>query len=171
MEPKFSHQLKTLRKSLNLTQQQLADKVGLSVNSIRRYESGEREPSMRQIVSIAEKLNLSLSEFLWGKITENEAAETQIKKIAKNLPDSILKSETGGYSVTIAQTLPLETIQVTPDEKTLVNTYRDLNQEYRELTFEFLQIAHQHSNNAKEKEGQRFEKALSERENNKNNQS
>ena len=66
MEPKFSHQLKSVRLSLGLTQQQFAEKVGLSVNSVRRYESGEREPSMRQIGAIAENLGMDIGAFLWG---------------------------------------------------------------------------------------------------------
>lgn len=72
MEPKFSHQLKAVRLSLGLTQQQFAEKIGLSVNSVRRYESGEREPSMRQISAIVDKLGMTLSEFLWGPLSEGK---------------------------------------------------------------------------------------------------
>jgi DNA-binding XRE family transcriptional regulator len=38
--------LKKLRRNANLTQEQLAQKIGLAVSTVRRWERGETEPTM-----------------------------------------------------------------------------------------------------------------------------
>jgi len=50
------------RKWRGLTQQELADAIGISVMSIRRYESGERKPTEEMVKTIAEKLEVHPSE-------------------------------------------------------------------------------------------------------------
>ena len=53
MQLDFGRKLRRFRKQTGLTQQQFAGKIGLSVNSVRRYESGEREPSVAVVGQIA----------------------------------------------------------------------------------------------------------------------
>lgn len=48
--------IRDLRKSRGMTQQELADKSGVSLMSIRRYESGEREPRHDILKKIADAL-------------------------------------------------------------------------------------------------------------------
>src|SRR5438105_12794978 len=47
----FGHWLKQRRKALDLTQERLADRVGCSLPTIEKIESGERRPS-RQIAEL-----------------------------------------------------------------------------------------------------------------------
>lgn len=54
--------IRKFRKWRGLTQQQLADETGLSVMSIRRYETGEREPTEVAVEAIAEVLTVNPSE-------------------------------------------------------------------------------------------------------------
>lgn len=61
MNSQFGMKIKQLRKANHMTQQQLADKSNLSINSIRRYESGERSPSLQAIQSIALALNTDVN--------------------------------------------------------------------------------------------------------------
>jgi DNA-binding transcriptional regulator YiaG len=42
-----NHQIKELRKSLDLTTQALADKIGVTRYTINRWESGESKPQPR----------------------------------------------------------------------------------------------------------------------------
>lgn len=58
----IGEKIRDRRKWRNLTQQQLADAAGMSVMSIRRYESGEREPTERTVETIAQVLNVHPSE-------------------------------------------------------------------------------------------------------------
>lgn len=48
----FGEKLRTLRKGMNLTQQQLAQRVGVQKSIISYYESGERYPSYDVLVKI-----------------------------------------------------------------------------------------------------------------------
>ena len=49
----FGEKLKTLRKELKLTQQQLAERVGVAKSVVSYYESGERYPSYDVLVKLA----------------------------------------------------------------------------------------------------------------------
>ena len=51
--------IRTARKSAGLTQKQLADKLNLSLMSVRRYESGERKLKIDMIQRIADALDVS----------------------------------------------------------------------------------------------------------------
>lgn len=55
----FKDRLKELRKSLNLTQKELAEKIGLSAITIRSYESGRRAPNSEALVKLEEFFNVS----------------------------------------------------------------------------------------------------------------
>ena len=63
---KFSLRLKELRNSKNLSQQKLADIIGISKSSINMYERGEREPGLEMLESIADFFNVDL-DYLLGK--------------------------------------------------------------------------------------------------------
>lgn len=47
----FSEKLLTLRKAKNLTQEQLAEKLDVSRQSISKWESGQAVPEMEKIVA------------------------------------------------------------------------------------------------------------------------
>lgn len=49
-----------LRRAAGLSQDQLADRVGLERRSIQRYESGERDPRFTDLVLIAEALGVTV---------------------------------------------------------------------------------------------------------------
>lgn len=55
--------IKKYRKEAGLTQKQLAEKIGRKEITIRKYESGEREPRISIINDICEALNLPIDEF------------------------------------------------------------------------------------------------------------
>ena len=52
--------LKSLRKSLGLTQQQLADKLGISRVNYTRYETNASSPDFQTLVAIADFYDVSL---------------------------------------------------------------------------------------------------------------
>ena len=49
----FGRRLHEIRKSRGLTQQELADKVGLTKTSICCYENGTRTPTMDTLIDLA----------------------------------------------------------------------------------------------------------------------
>ena len=66
MEPKFGEQIRAMRKHFGLTQAEFAEKSGISVMSLRRYEANERQPTMQAINGMASALGLNVGEVLWS---------------------------------------------------------------------------------------------------------
>jgi len=52
--------IQTLRKSLNLTQEQLANSVGVSIPAVSKWETGTTMPDITLIAPIARKLKKTL---------------------------------------------------------------------------------------------------------------
>lgn len=59
--------IKEIRISLGLTQQQLADKIGISMDYLGNIERGERTPGIKSFVRIADSLDISLDYLLRDK--------------------------------------------------------------------------------------------------------
>ncbi len=61
--------LKELRKKKGMSQLRLATELNTTQNTISRYETGEREPGIDELIKIAEYFNVSV-DYLIGR-TEN----------------------------------------------------------------------------------------------------
>ena len=59
----FGKRIRELRKEQNLTQSELAEKIGLSTNFIGMVERGERNITILKVFKIAAALSVSLAEF------------------------------------------------------------------------------------------------------------
>lgn len=55
----MNKRIKTIRKRLNLTQDEFAEKLGLARNSIASYESGRRTPNEAIVKSICREFNVN----------------------------------------------------------------------------------------------------------------
>ena len=64
----FSHNLQKLRSEKNISQEQLADKIGVSRQSISAWESGKSSPELEKLIALSELFEISLDE-LTGKIS------------------------------------------------------------------------------------------------------
>lgn len=62
----FSERLKTLRKEKKLTQTELASKLDISQKSYSNWESGKAEPTLDNIIKLADLLEVSL-DWLFGR--------------------------------------------------------------------------------------------------------
>lgn len=54
----FNKRLRSTRMARRLTQQKLADSVGLALRSYQCYEQGVREPSLAMLVKLADVLEV-----------------------------------------------------------------------------------------------------------------
>jgi transcriptional regulator with XRE-family HTH domain len=61
---KFSSNVKKLRRKLELSQEELAEKVGCHVNHIGRIERGQADLSLSMLYKIANALGISVKELL-----------------------------------------------------------------------------------------------------------
>lgn len=59
--------LKSARAALDLSQQQLADKVGISRQTINAIEKGDYNPTIKLCISICRVLGKSLDDLFWDE--------------------------------------------------------------------------------------------------------
>lgn len=78
---KFSENLKMLRKRENLTQTELAQKIGVGRSAISMYETGDREPDFIVLEALADTFNVDM-DFLTGRKTEKTPSEDGVEEDA-----------------------------------------------------------------------------------------
>jgi transcriptional regulator with XRE-family HTH domain len=60
---RFGPRLRSLREAVGLTQQQLADRVGVKWESVSRWERGTREPSWGNVLALGKALGVPCTAF------------------------------------------------------------------------------------------------------------
>ena len=65
----FDRILKLLRTEKKMSQQELADALGISKSSIKMYERGERQPNFEVLETIADFFNVDI-DYLLGRTTK-----------------------------------------------------------------------------------------------------
>ncbi len=58
----FASRLKAVRKDAGLTQQTVADRIGISLRNYAAYEGGEKSPELSRLPSVAKALGVSVGE-------------------------------------------------------------------------------------------------------------
>lgn len=61
------------RKEQNLTQEQLAERLGISNKTISKWETGKCMPDYAVVKNLCEKLNVSVSELMDGEETDDKS--------------------------------------------------------------------------------------------------
>lgn len=75
MNIQIANRLCELRKKNNLSQEQLAEKIGVSRQAVSKWERGEASPDTDNLISLAEIYNVSIDEILTGKANVNTKEE------------------------------------------------------------------------------------------------
>ena len=78
----ISEWLKNGRQKINITQEQLADKLGVTRQTISSWETGRSYPDIASIVKMSEIFNMSLDELLKEHPKLNKQDSSKIKTIA-----------------------------------------------------------------------------------------
>ncbi len=90
MNNQFSENLKKIRKENNLSQEQLADELGVSRQAISKWESSVAYPEMDKIIALCEKFNVNIDDLLHKDIKEVKGEEESKKKVNSYI-DEFLK--------------------------------------------------------------------------------
>ena len=69
------------RREKNLTQEQLAEKIGVSNKTVSKWETGKTMPDYSVVELLCQVLNISVSELIAGKEKEPDANNRLMKKI------------------------------------------------------------------------------------------
>ncbi|MBD2826781.1 helix-turn-helix transcriptional regulator [Xenorhabdus sp. 5] len=75
----FSARFLQLRKQHSLTQPQMADRVGIHLTQVRRYESGEAQPSLDILKRIAVTFNVSADWLIFEEEEREPQDELKLK--------------------------------------------------------------------------------------------
>lgn len=73
----FADNLQSIRKEKKLSQEELAEKIGVSRQAISKWEQGSGYPETEKLLTLAQELNVSLDYLMLGeiKVTENNKTE------------------------------------------------------------------------------------------------
>lgn len=106
---KFNEKLAQMRKNNNMSQEQLADRLGVSRQAISKWESGTSMPDMAKILELCKILNCSLEELIDDGINrnthENNNQKVDINNYIKELLDFITKTINMFWSMTFTEKL------------------------------------------------------------------
>ncbi len=73
--------LKELRKETGITQEQLAEKLGVSGRTVSRWENGNNMPDISLLTDIAELYDVSIPEIIDGE-RKSENMNEEVKNVA-----------------------------------------------------------------------------------------
>ena len=68
MENNFSKNLKMLRETKKISQQEIADKIGVDRSTIGYWENGKADPTMINVMKLAETLNVDMITLIGGDL-------------------------------------------------------------------------------------------------------
>ena len=80
------NRIKYFRENKNITQQELAEAMNTSQQSIARYESGERKADQNILFQLATYFNISINDFF--PEIKNKASENDIKLVKEKIGNS-----------------------------------------------------------------------------------
>ncbi len=78
--------LKTLRKEKGLTQEQLAEKLGVAGRTVSRWETATNMPDLSILIQLAEFYDIEVGEILDGE-RKNKAMDKEIKETLNKIAD------------------------------------------------------------------------------------
>ena len=105
----FSDNLKALRYERHITQQQLADALGLSRSTIGMYEKGEREPDFETSEAIADYFNVRLDDLV-GRKNANALLSPTISTYTVTFP--VIGEIAAGYNHCAVEDWSGETVEI-----------------------------------------------------------
>lgn len=100
--------IKQWRKRIGLTQEKLADLVNVHLNTLSRWELGQREPRASEIIKLCEVLGVSEAELLrdpaekrWEvRVILEEPKEVDVMNLTKDAPNEALV-EIGTHKIAV----------------------------------------------------------------------
>ena len=110
MSETFGNRLRALRKKSGLTQEELAEAIGVHLNSVSLWENGEYTPKTQSIKALAKALGVSEADLLndsppdnsgrWVlSITVRQELKEEVIDLAKPIPEisTVVTANTGAY--------------------------------------------------------------------------
>lgn len=93
MDQHIAQRLADLRRQHKLSQEALAEKLGLSRQAVSKWERGESSPDTDNLIALAKIYNMSLDELLNNPVSKEETKEASCVKENENAEDKTTSDE------------------------------------------------------------------------------
>lgn len=87
----IGERLKQIRKQKGMTQEDLAEKLGISFQQIQKYENGKNRISFSNMVELSRYLNVSLDSFLDSPSLASGLSDSNQATVPQKETDELLK--------------------------------------------------------------------------------
>ena len=98
MSDTFGERLRTFRKKTGITQEELADILGISYMTVRRWEAGKVTPRIDEIKALAKALNVTEQDLLNDPPTDNSGWVLTVRMVG-DCREEVLKMRIGIYDI------------------------------------------------------------------------
>lgn len=89
----FSSRLYELRKTKGLSQEELANKLNVSRQTVSKWELGDSTPDMEKLTAISDLFEISLDELVLGKVSTSGDTSSKTEDILNVLEEKVLTTE------------------------------------------------------------------------------
>ncbi|MDE6665313.1 MAG: helix-turn-helix domain-containing protein [Ruminococcus sp.] len=89
----FNNKLYHLRKQKGLSQEELANCLNVSRQTISKWEVGDSTPDMEKLIAISDLFEISLDELVMGKVPTHIGETSTKSEIVNELKEKILTDE------------------------------------------------------------------------------
>lgn len=86
----FNNKLYELRKQKGLSQEELANKLNVSRQTVSKWELGDSTPDMEKLIGLSDLFDISLDEFVLGKEGKVQAQESKTSDIVHVVEEKVL---------------------------------------------------------------------------------
>lgn len=97
----FNNRLYQLRKQKGLSQEELANRLNVSRQTVSKWEVGDSTPDMEKLIAISDLFDVSLDKLVMGKEDEPQAPTTTKSELVTVLNEKILTSKNKKKAKTI----------------------------------------------------------------------
>ena len=89
----FHNKLYNLRKQKGLSQEELANRLNVSRQTISKWEVGDSTPDMENLIAISDLFEISLDELVMDKVSVHTGEESAKSEIVEELKQKVLTDE------------------------------------------------------------------------------
>ena len=101
MTLEIANRLYELRKKNNLSQEELAEKLGVSRQAVSKWERSEASPDTDNLIALAKIYGLSLDELIYGEKTEEDKEDATTEQVTDDEDTSYINIDDDGDKITI----------------------------------------------------------------------
>lgn len=89
----FNNRLYQLRKQKGLSQEELANRLNVSRQTVSKWEVGDSTPDMEKLIAMSDLFDVSLDKLVMGKEDEEKSSQTTKSELVTVLNEKVLTSK------------------------------------------------------------------------------